>query len=1242
MSPGPIDGNKATKVFLSYSRRDRNFVSRLADALEQQPDIEVFRDTDDILPTEEWKERLESLIGQADTIVFALSPHSAKSEVCGWEVDYATSLNKRIAPIVIRDVAPDTIPASLSKYNYIFFTNRRDFDASIGNLIAALNMDIDWIREHTRIWDLARRWKHQGRQKSQFLRGQDLLAAEAWIAGQPGNAPAPTAVHREFVSASRRGAVRRQQYWFGGSLAASVIMAIVSIFAFQQRNAAVEAEMLAAQRADSERAAKEDAERALTAATETASTLIQQLAGEFRDSGVPIATTTRILEAARRLLETLSERAASNAELQGTTADAYQEIAETLLRQGDADAARLTVSAAITILRRLHEVDPEEQRWRLRLSRSLARLADSLFALGQFSEAQEAAAEAAAGLRDLIHEYPDETQWQGELAVFAQRNALAALVSNQFDEARAILLEGLEAGRRAMAEFPDDVRYHGTVASTLTMLGAIRMRFYEYVTSIAAYDEALSIYSELSEGDPENIEWRRQKAETLKFLGQLHRATGELDEARTDFLAAAALFADLALADPDDDRAQVGLAGAHEDLASIAVAQGNHEEALREALAGLEVRQSLATSNPANYSFRAQLAQSHATVASAYQSLGQIDSALASHQLALTVLEQLAADERRNEFAVWDLTTARFNLGKVHLLAGNLSAADQQFTAALLSRERLVEANASNTVWLRELSVLHGVIGGLRARQGNTAAAIESYRSALGIADRLVETDESQVLWLDDKAYYADHIAKLNDNAGNLEEAAEAYRRMLSPLERLAHLFPDDEERWRTLYLTNIDLAEVQARRGDYHAALEFYHAALAIQATHVGAASQQIDWQHDLLITHKILADLVTSMGNTDQAIEHRRAVVDLSASLIALEPSSPARHERRLQALLSLAELHFEQQDEQKALEVFLEAAALGDDPGTVGLQSSGVQQHIANAHIAAAGIVARMGDVAAALEHHTQALVLREFLLALEPTDSNRQFEVAQSLNFVAWGHQVQGQYGEALPAIERSVDMLRQLVGNNDALLDWRLRLARALTSMGEIHRGMRSNIAALGAFDESTALFRALLAEYPNSSHATFALSDDLNKIAEVRISFGNSDEALAAYQESAEVLGAYLMHTPGDLNAQYRLAVVLQNTGDAYSEAGDGERAHAVYLGCLALREELLRLQPDNANWQYDLAVLHWRLAFYADAPGDHWQAVVDILARLDASGLLSTAEQDSLATARAQLAEALAGATAE
>ncbi|MEQ9121937.1 MAG: toll/interleukin-1 receptor domain-containing protein, partial [Alphaproteobacteria bacterium] len=145
----------AAKVFLSYSRRDREKAQLIAEALRARS-FGVFRDTDDIQPTEEWKDRLEELIAEADTIVFLLSPHSAVSEVCAWEVEHASALNKRIAPIVIDEVAAEAIPPKLARLNFIFCTARDPFENAVATLASALNTDIDWVREHTRLGGLAR------------------------------------------------------------------------------------------------------------------------------------------------------------------------------------------------------------------------------------------------------------------------------------------------------------------------------------------------------------------------------------------------------------------------------------------------------------------------------------------------------------------------------------------------------------------------------------------------------------------------------------------------------------------------------------------------------------------------------------------------------------------------------------------------------------------------------------------------------------------------------------------------------------------------------------------------------------------------------------------------------------------------------------------------------------------------------------------------------------------------------
>ena len=223
----------SASVFISYSRKDREKASRISDVLRERA-FAVFRDTEDIMPTEEWRGRLEQLIREADTIVFLLSPHSANSEVCAWEVDLAASLNKRIAPVVIEEVEDNAVPLLLARLNFILCTEPERFELAIDSLVSTLLTDIDWIREHTRLAGLAQRWDRAGRPAHLLLRGQDILDAERWRDMRPAKAPDVTAEHSAFVSQSRHGASRRQRYWIVGSLSVSVATAALAVFAYFQ------------------------------------------------------------------------------------------------------------------------------------------------------------------------------------------------------------------------------------------------------------------------------------------------------------------------------------------------------------------------------------------------------------------------------------------------------------------------------------------------------------------------------------------------------------------------------------------------------------------------------------------------------------------------------------------------------------------------------------------------------------------------------------------------------------------------------------------------------------------------------------------------------------------------------------------------------------------------------------------------------------------------------------------------
>jgi hypothetical protein len=193
-------------VFISYSRDDLNFADQLDDALQASGFVTTM-DRHGISGGEDWRVRLGGLIRDADTVVFVLSPVSARSEICAWEVNEAVRLNKRIIPVLCLALSAEAPPLALAQRNYIFFYQEpkspgSGFGRGFRQLVAALNTDFEWLREHTRLLQRATEWEVGGRPPNRLLSGSDIAAAKAWVARRPKDAPEPTDLHLAFLRAS--------------------------------------------------------------------------------------------------------------------------------------------------------------------------------------------------------------------------------------------------------------------------------------------------------------------------------------------------------------------------------------------------------------------------------------------------------------------------------------------------------------------------------------------------------------------------------------------------------------------------------------------------------------------------------------------------------------------------------------------------------------------------------------------------------------------------------------------------------------------------------------------------------------------------------------------------------------------------------------------------------------------------------------------------------------------------------
>jgi hypothetical protein len=225
-------------IFVSYSRRDSDFVQHLHTTLTESR-YDTWVDWEDIPPTAAWWKMIEEGIESAHTCVFVISPDSVASKVCTQEIDHAVRHNKRLIPVVRRDVDNGQVHPALRELNWIFFRQQDNFDSAFQDLVNALNTDLDYAQAQARLLVRALEWQKKDRNSSFLLRGSNLEAAEKWlIQARDEQQPSPTQLQREFITTSRRSASSRQRMLIG-TLSILLFFAVgMGLFALVQKSIA--------------------------------------------------------------------------------------------------------------------------------------------------------------------------------------------------------------------------------------------------------------------------------------------------------------------------------------------------------------------------------------------------------------------------------------------------------------------------------------------------------------------------------------------------------------------------------------------------------------------------------------------------------------------------------------------------------------------------------------------------------------------------------------------------------------------------------------------------------------------------------------------------------------------------------------------------------------------------------------------------------------------------------------------
>ncbi|HEY3181908.1 MAG TPA: TIR domain-containing protein [Gaiellaceae bacterium] len=265
-------------VFISYSRRDADFVRWLHESL-SEAGRDVWVDWEDIPAASEWEQDIHDSIDAAESFVFVVTGNSLASEYCGAELRHAEGQGKRIVPIALDSADPAAAPRDLSQLNWIWCRSGDDRDVALARLSSALDTDLAWARAHTRLLVRAVEWEKR-QDASLLLRGRDLAEAEQVLAANAGKEPTPTELQQRYLHESRRAASRRQRIVLGSVTVALLVSVALGVVALLQRNTAVRATSSASSLAltsvaDAQPAAKLDVALLLGLAAYRASPTVQ-------------------------------------------------------------------------------------------------------------------------------------------------------------------------------------------------------------------------------------------------------------------------------------------------------------------------------------------------------------------------------------------------------------------------------------------------------------------------------------------------------------------------------------------------------------------------------------------------------------------------------------------------------------------------------------------------------------------------------------------------------------------------------------------------------------------------------------------------------------------------------------------------------------------------------------------------------------------------------------------------------
>ncbi|MFL6203375.1 MAG: protein kinase domain-containing protein [Thermoanaerobaculia bacterium] len=242
---------------------------------------------------------------------------------------------------------------------------------------------------------------------------------------------------------------------------------------------------------------------------------------------------------------------------------------------------------------------------------------------------------------------------------------------------------------------------------------------------------------------------------------------------------------------------------------------------------------------------------------------------------------------------------------------------------------------------------------------------------------------------------------------------------------------------------------------------------------------------------------------------------------------------------------------------------------------------------------------GKLAEALPPLRESLALARVLAARAPADSQRKFELGQSLFWVGDAQWLQGDLDGALGPFREYLAVSEELVARDPGNSDWQLELAYSHSNIGSVLEARGDLEGALREYRATLDIKKRLVERAPDNPDWRLDLARTYNSIAVLKRRTGHFAAALKDFRAELAIKEALDREQPSHTQRRRELALVHHFLGDILEDLGEDGLALASFERAASIVSGLVTGDPENRRWQCDLATYQLRIGRILRNRGD-------------------------------------------